>query len=332
MPKALRKKSLKSSIPEGVGSTAIYCRKCMLLKKPVDFFKAVDPLDSNGYFSICKDCASKIYVDHYLFEKNLENAIYKVCRVINLKYDDAVISAVRAHLSTQGKTDDDPSVFGIYKSRLASTDSKNGSNIAVGDMTFAESNNNYGDDDKEEVVFEGAESVKEFWGENFSVEEYRFLEKTLAQWRQSYSCNNEAERFYLKQICLKLLELEQSDGKKDGILKSVQQLLKDSALTPAQQTASSSGKGTETWGMMNKLVEESSPSEYYKDKELFKDFDNIGSYIKKYITRPIKNFVTGSRDFNVNTDDDAEYDSEYAEDDIIDEDVIQDDQKESDIS
>jgi hypothetical protein len=79
-------------------------------------------------------------------------------------------------------------------------------------------------------------------------------------------------------------------------------------------------------------VEETTPSEYYKDKELFKDFDNIGSYFKKYITRPIKNFVTGSRDFNVNTDDDAEYDSEYAGDDIVDEEVIQDDQEESDIS
>jgi hypothetical protein len=153
----------------------------------------------------------------------------------------------------------------------------------------------------------------------------------LAQWRQSYSCNNEAERFYLKQICLKLLELEQSDGKKDGILKSVQQLLKDSALTPAQQTASSSGKGTETWGMMAKLVEESTPAEYYKDKTLFKDFDNIGAYIKKYITRPLKNFATGSRDFNVTTDDSAEYDSEYVGDDI-EEEVIQNDKEESNLS
>jgi hypothetical protein len=330
MPKALRKKSLKQAIPEGVGTSDIYCRKCTKLKKPTDFYKGVDPLDSNGYFSICKDCASEIYVNHYLFEKNLENAIYKTCRAINLRYDENAVVSTRVQLSTQEKTDDNESVFGIYKSRLGSTDSRMGGDIASGDFIFSESGNNYGDKDREEVVFDESESVKEFWGEKFTVEEYRFLETELAAWKKSYSCNNRGEEFYLKQICLKILSLQTASGKTDNILKSIQQLLKDSALTPAQQTASSSGKGMDTWGSMVKTVEETTPAEYYKDKELFKDFDNIGAYIKKYITRPLKNFVTGSRDFNVSTDDDVEYDSEYVGDDIMEE-AIKDEQSISEV-
>mgnify|MGYP001488244652 CR=1 FL=1 len=335
MPKALRKKSLKPSIPEGVGATSIYCRKCMNLKAPRDVFQAVDPLDSNGKMSICRDCISKIYVNHYLFEKNLENAIYKTCKDVNIRYDENAIASTKAQLITQEKTDDDASVFGIYKSRLGSTDSKAGGSVSAGDMVFSESwsgDNN----DGEEVVFDGSESVKEFWGENFTVEEYRFLESELAAWKKSYSCNNRGEEFYLKQICLKILSLQTASGKTDNILKNIQQLLKDSALTPAQQTASSSGKGNDTWGAMTRLVEETTPAEYYKDKELFKDFDNIGAYIKKYITRPLKNFVTGSRDFNITTDDETEFDSvEYVDDAVdgaIGEEVIQDDQKESDLS
>jgi hypothetical protein len=330
MPKALRKKSLKVSPPDEIGSTLIYCRVCQKVKHVSNYFQATDPLDVNGVMSICKPCISEIYLKHYTFQKNLEIAIYQTCKSVNIRYDENAIASTKVQLITQEKTDDDSTVFGIYKSRLGSTDSKAGGSIAAGNLIFSESNNNYGDDNKEEAVFDESESVKEFWGEKFTVEEYRFLETELAAWKKSYSCNNRGEEFYLKQICLKILSLQTASGKTDNILKSIQQLLKDSALTPAQQTASSSGKGMDTWGSMVKTVEETTPAEYYKDKELFKDFDNIGAYIKKYITRPLKNFVTGSRDFNVSTDDDVEYDSEYVGDDIMEE-AIKDEQSISEV-
>jgi hypothetical protein len=137
----------------------------------------------------------------------------------------------------------------------------------------------------------------------------------LADWKRSYSCQNKAEEFFMKQICLKSLELEKvrTEGKNpDSILKGMQDLLKNAALTPAQQTASSSGKGMETWGMFIKTIEETTPAEFYKDKQRFADFDNIGSYIQKYVVRPLKNFVTGSRDFNI-VDSEMENIDEYLE-------------------
>ena len=115
----------------------------------------------------------------------------------------------------------------------------------------------------------------------------------------------------MKQICLKELELENArkEGKSpDSILKSMQELLKNGALTPAQQTAASSGKGVETWGMFIKNIEETTPAEYYKNKEMFRDFEGIEEYIARFITRPLKNFVTGSRDFNISEEDGTEYD------------------------
>ncbi len=55
-----------------------------------------------------------------------------------------------------------------------------------------------------------------------------------------------------------------------------------------------------------KVIEENEPASYYEDKKLFKDFDDIDFYFKKYVTRPLKNFVTQSRDFNVDTEDDVD--------------------------
>ena len=65
--------------------------------------------------------------------------------------------------------------------------------------------------------------------------------------------------------------------------------------------------------MFIKNIEETTPAEYYKDKELFKDFDSIEEYIKKFITRPLKNFITGSRDFNIVEEDITEYDEPVLE-------------------
>jgi len=317
-----KKKSLRVKPEKEIGVTDIYCRICMTIQPLGEFYRSSDPLDGNGRMSFCKTCISNIYVKHYFFDRNLESAIYKTCRAINLRYDESVISATRKHLETKGKTEDDATTFGIYKSRLGTTEGKlgNSGNI-VGDMTFNEPTERIIQDIPDNA-FDGVQSVKEFWGDGYNVEEYKFLEKELAGWKSSYACTNKAEEFYLKQICLKMLELERSDGKTDTILKSITTLMKDSALTPAQQTASSSGRGIDTWGVYIKMIEETTPAEFYKDKKLFKDFDNIGGYLRKYLTRPLSNFVQNARDFNISDEYDDSEDSDYYKDDVVIDEVV----------
>jgi hypothetical protein len=317
VPKVLRrKKSLAVVNRDGMTVESVYCRKCTKSKPPKDFYKSVDSfLDKNGFMSLCRDCISEMYVSQYNIEHDLRRAIYKVCRIINVLYSESAIQALETHLKNKERLPDDPKIFGLYKSKIATSmkgigAAKMGESVGI-DFTFQYENSNV-PERGEPIDFTGSESVIEFWGGDFSVDEYRFLEKELTEWKQSYSCQNKAEEFFMKQICLKALELENArkggGGSVDGILKSMQELLKNGSLTPAQQTAASSGKGIETWGMFIKSIEETTPAEYYKDKELFKDFDGIGEYIKKYITRPLKNFVTGSRDFNITEEDTTEYD------------------------
>lgn len=33
---------------------------------------------------------------------------------------------------------------------------------------------------------------------------------------------------------------------------------------------------------------------------MFKDYDNLAVYFNNYVVRPLKNFITGSRDFTLN--------------------------------
>jgi hypothetical protein len=45
-------------------------------------------------------------------------------------------------------------------------------------------------------------------------------------------------------------------------------------------------------------IEKNEPSEWWEKQKKFKDADNMDYYLSKYVTRPIKNFTTGSRDFD----------------------------------
>lgn len=43
-------------------------------------------------------------------------------------------------------------------------------------------------------------------------------------------------------------------------------------------------------------IERFTPAEYYKNKSLYKDADGIGSYASRFIFRPLKNLLTGSKE------------------------------------
>jgi len=42
------------------------------------------------------------------------------------------------------------------------------------------------------------------------------------------------------------------------------------------------------------FISDYTPEEFYSDKELYKDHDNIGNYIERHVTRPMINLETGS--------------------------------------
>jgi hypothetical protein len=303
--------------------TKCYCRKCMQEKNIKNFYNAVDTfLDSNGKFSICRQCISDIYDGIYAVEKSVEKTIYRMCRMLNVYYAEEAIEMVRKHgNSFADKGYEAPVFFGLYLSKLATIGKTNG----ITEFTFVE-NVNISSCESDDEIFEeddDLERIRNFWGRNFDADDLQRLEFKYAEWSDSHTIGSQNERMLLKLICLKELTLEKamlggtnSTGKLE---KEYQDLLKTAALAPIQTTESSSGKGHETWGSFVKMIEETEPAEFYKDKKLFSDVDNIDSYLQKFLIRPLKNFVLGARDFNINDDEMDEYEDLNDEvEDVID--------------
>ena len=317
---AVRKKVARGvKSKTGVIVESVYCRKCMETKRPDEFYAAVDYIDSNGYMSVCKECCNDIYAAFFSVESDIAKATLKACRKLNIKFDTKALDSAMAHLDTMEKRGTEiKNFFGLYKSKLLQS-SKGVKEFDMGsEMTFVEPNfilppsNPLPDNDKD------SEELKIFWGDSLEYEDYVFLEKEFAEWKKTHKCDTKAEEMLLKEICHKSLEIRKKRKESRGVTpahltKELQELMKTASVDPAKTASMNSGKSKETFSEFIKIIEQTEPAEYFEDKKLFEDFDDIDFYFKKYVTRPLKNFITGSRDFNVERDDDDDDDFDMEE-------------------
>ncbi len=286
-----------------------YCRKCMKTKPSTAFFQAVDTfLDSNNYFSICKDCCNEIYNLMYQSEGSVARAILRCCRMFNVVFDETAVMATESHLKTnESKGIKSDNVFGIYKTKLGSI-AKRGfkDKLLSTEMTFTEPNKSIPPSDPIDSSEKNAEELKQIWGENLNRIDYVWLETEYSKWKSEYSIRTSGEVSLLRMIILKLFDIRkarQEDKPTDKLEVAFQNLLKTSGLTPVQTTAASQGKTGDTWGMLIKMVEKEHPAEHYKDYKLFADFFDLGKYLLNYVTRPIINFFTNTKNYEVDDDD-----------------------------
>lgn len=66
------------------------------------------------------------------------------------------------------------------------------------------------------------------------------------------------------------------------------------------------------WGEWVRRIEEYTPAEYYKNKSLFNDFDNVGEYFERFVLRPLRNLMHGTsdRDYEFSVEDTEDGDEE----------------------
>jgi hypothetical protein len=271
-------------------------------KKASDFYKATDTfMDSNGLWSICKECCQEIFDKNVKIEGSMEKALYKTCRLLNLKYDEATIEVAKQNIDTMvrnGKTV--TNFFGIYKSKLLTTASGDLFSLDTADLTFQEAGIIIAPADPLEDHIKGADELQQFWGDELEYDDYVWLEKEYGSWKTKYDISTPSEESLLKLIIWKLYDIRAARrGSKDTskLEDSLQKLLTTCALSPATSNLASQGKNKDTLGLWIKDIETKEPAEWWKDHSIYKDVDNIKEYWNIHVLRPFLNFWQVKRDF-----------------------------------
>ncbi len=279
----------------------IYCRKCMQTKSSLDFFTAVDPLDSNGYMSICKKCCNELYDIFFVVEGSLEKAILQSCKALNVEYSSRAVTATQQHLSKLDERSENSSVaiFGIYKSKLLTMNSEKGSYA----HTFEEypAANEVITNTPEQEGDQDYITAKDFWGKERPYDEIEYLQREYnALIKGGAPHDTRTATILLQQICLVLLDVKKKRDLNQSVkheLDTLTSLMQSAAMRPDQKKVADGNDSQHAFGVWLAEIEKKRPAEWFEDQNIYKDVSDIKEQWETHIVRPMKNFWGLDRNF-----------------------------------
>jgi hypothetical protein len=274
---------------------------------PIDeFYKSTNPNHGNGVVQYCKGCTVEIMKRNLKKYDNLESALWATCATLDIPFIRKVYERLEDRLKNSGQKI--TNYIGVYLTLLSGMRSK-----SVTWDTFGDTDVPMGEANKfSEADLSREEQVKHLlmlWGEDFSVEELGFLEWKYGTYTNDMSLTQyQASRY--RDLCLCELVIHKNEDV-DSVNKAMNNKSKIAKDLGIDQFTIDKEKTDAEKIIENDIymMEKYEPAEYYADKDLYKDYMYIGRDWKKYVLRPIRNLIMGSKDYEV-TDD-----SKYGDDD-----------------
>ena len=106
------------------------------------------------------------------------------------------------------------------------------------------------------------------------------------------------QEIFVKDLCnihmLKIHALQNGDSKEYATL--VEQYAKTFKQAGLRTIEEKDNSSDECLGVTLASISQYTPEEYYKNKDLYKDFDNIGDYFDRFVKRPLQNLMFGTNE------------------------------------
>lgn len=267
---------------------------------------------NNGYIEICNDCRDKYYkklIDFY--SGNEEHAIRHMCMEFGWVYHiDALIA------SRQISADRSRISHYLAKKNLGQT-------AQIGTTYFDSMKFEY--EQKQDEIIESKEQIQEKdlsitasavnrWGVGFSEMDYKNLDEHYRMLKKNNPNADNNQEIFIKDLCninmLKIHALQ--NGNSTEYAKLVDQYSKTFKQAGLRTVEEKDTSNDETFCMTLGFISDYTPEEFYQDKSLYEDYDKLGEYIERHITRPMINLEMGSdiRDKEFFVPEEDEYEEE----------------------
>lgn len=271
---------------------------CCVCKKPFDSLSEFNKSYSSFYAAterlpLCKSCLAKIFNDYSVEYGSQKKAMKRICMAFDLYYNDSIFEKCN---------DGSDTVIGNYIKKL--------NMVQYRDRTFDTTL-------KEGFYFEEPEDSKKQkkaieenepqiissedetkWGNGFDYEDYEILNshfKELTDANPQYDSN---QAIFINDLCyIKMQQMKAlREGRIDDYIKLTDSYRKSFEKAGLKTVRETNVNEEFTIGVNAEIIEKYTPAEYYKSKQLYKDFDHIGEYIERFLLRPLKNLMFGSKD------------------------------------
>lgn len=261
------------------------------------FYKTYSGLYSGtGHLPICKQCFAKLF--NLYVEKYGDNrkAMQRICMAFDLFYDDSIFDICN---------DKTEAFIGNYIKRLNMVQYK-GKTFDVtldkgfefnnlGKKTIPKSNEN-----NEKVVEIDPRDIEK-WGAGLEPIDYTILNNHYCLLSNANpQCDGNAEIFIIDLCYTKMQQMKAvRESRVDDYKKLTESYIKSFTQAGLKTVKDSNEIEDFTIGVNAETIEKYTPVEYYKNKSLYKDHDNIGDYITRFLLRPLRNLMQGTKDRDV---------------------------------
>lgn len=260
------------------------------------FYKTYSTLYSEtGYLPICKKCLGKlfeIYIEKY---HDTRKAMQRICMAFDLYFSDSLFETCNNDVNT---------VLGNYIKRLNMVQYK-GKTFD----TSLEDGFNFGNDSSERIksqmkqVYDADEpgispDDIERWGPGFEPLDYDTLNSHCELLKRANPNCDSNQDIFITDLCYTKMQQMKAvrEGKVDDYNKLTESYRKTFSQAGLKTVKDSAADENITLGVTTEMIEKYTPAEYYKDKKLYRDYDNLGEYINRFLFRPLKNLMFGTQD------------------------------------
>lgn len=262
-----------------INTLPICCARCERDLAPSYFYDIKNSLFFGEKIPFCRDCVNKLYEKYYEkmtkagFKKDADiKTIERLCMAFDCYFDKDLFMEAKK----QTVPDSGISLANIYFML-----SQKSFNV---DMTYDNNYFNDGDPDttarakrnkKEEDV---SDETMDFFGDGYSLKEYRFLQSQYDEWTSRNECSTKAQEELFKNLCYIQLELQKAH--RDGVDtkdldRTFREYLSAANLQP-KQAASAEASQNYTMGTLLQMWEKTDPVPEPDDD--LKDVDNMVLY------------------------------------------------------
>ncbi len=277
-------------------------------KQETYFNRSKSPIykGNNGFMSICQNCIAELYEQYIKFYNGDEDAAAeRICQITDTYFSPEVWAVSRKiSNSRNGKS---RNRFSTYISKLNLNNQGTGTTYSdtlvrrwEADVSNAETTKEVEDNDDIETP---VDVVRRF-GTGFSAGDYDSLQYEYQNWVDRYGdpIDKRQEELYVS-ICYMKLNLQKLLQKGESSIGAASNSYKsqiEAATTEIEdrKKKAEAEKQLSPLGEMIRDIEEYCPAEYYKDKKLYVDFDHLREYIERFMTRPLRNLLTGSKELD----------------------------------
>ena len=275
-------------------------------KQSGNFSYSQSPLykGNNSFLPICNNCLENLVEQYTELLGSQNEAIKRVCLHWDIYFSDSILnstkkidvnrSRIKCYVKNCNLFQNAGKTFDTYLKEINEGIIQNVEQI---DEMKAD-----GQTGITKVMFER-------WGQ-VSTEDIIALEDHYKMLKkQNPNCDNNQEIF-IKDLCYtKLLQLKSFKDGNSGDFEKYTKLYRDTFKQAGLKTVQEDdGSSEKPLGVNASIISQYTPEEFYKGKQLYKDFDGLGEYFERHILRPLINleYNDNKRDPEYNVGDNDE--------------------------